>query len=84
MMAYYKAWRDDQEPPRPAGPIVGHMKGGGGGKRWDFEYWIWPLPPDGPLTVSCEWRSERVARTSKELDGSAIRLAGSSSTSVWD
>jgi hypothetical protein len=84
VMAYYKAWRDDIEPERPAGPVVSHRKGGGGGKVWDFEYWVWPLPPDGPLTVSCEWRSEGVAKTSKELDGTAIRLAGNTSKNLWD
>lgn len=84
VMAYYRAWRDDQEPPRPAGPIVSQMKGGGGGKRWDFEYWVWPLPLDGPLMVSCQWRSEGVALTSTQLGGTAIRLAGSTSKSVWD
>jgi hypothetical protein len=34
--------------------------------------------------VSCQWRSEGVALTSTQLGGTAIRLAGNTSKSMWD
>ena len=83
-MAYYTAWREGLEPEVPLGPVIGHGSGGGGGKRWDCDYWVWPLPPDGPLTVSCEWLAAGVELSSTEVDGGAIRRAGASSKGLWD
>ena len=84
VMAYYAAWQEGREPEVPAGPVIAHSSAGGGGKRWDWEYWVWPLPPDGPLTVSIEWLAGGVPLSSIEVDGSAIRRAGSDSKSLWD
>jgi hypothetical protein len=83
-MAYYLAWQEGRESKVPAGPIIGQLGGGGGGKRMDFQYWVWPLPPDGPLSISCEWRKGGVASSWTEVDGSALRDAGSTSKSVWE
>src|SRR6267154_444774 len=55
VIAYYLAWQEGREPEVPAGPVIGQLGGGGGGKRMDFQYWVWPLPPDGPLSISCAW-----------------------------
>jgi hypothetical protein len=84
VMAYYLAWQEGRELEVPAGPIIGQFGGGGGGKRMDFQYWVWPLPPDGQLSISCEWRKGGVASGWTEVDGSAIRDAGRTSTSVWE
>lgn len=84
LMADYKAWREGREPELPAGPVISHGSGGGSGTRWDFQYWVWPLPPEGPLTVSCEWRAGGAALSTKEVDGGAIQRAGSFSRSLWD
>ncbi|HEY1456509.1 MAG TPA: hypothetical protein VGG31_08415 [Candidatus Dormibacteraeota bacterium] len=65
------------------GPILAPRSGGGGGKRWDFQYWVWPLPPEGKLTITCEWRSRGMVLASHDLDGAAIRRAGAASTSFW-
>ena len=84
VMAYYEAWHEGREPDVPAAPIIAQGGGSAGGKRIDFQYWVWPLPPDGPLKISCEWRAGGVPLTSTEVDGGAIRSAGSTSTSLWD
>jgi hypothetical protein len=84
VMAYYAAWGEGREPEVPAGPVIGASSGGGGGKHWDWVYWIWPLPPDGPLTVSFEWPAAGVELSSTEVDGGAIRLAGAGSRSFWN
>jgi hypothetical protein len=84
VMAYYLAWQEGREPEVPAGPIIGQFGGSGGGKRMDFQYWVWPLPPDGPLSISCEWLKGGMAASWSNVDGSAIREAGSKSASVWE
>jgi hypothetical protein len=42
----------------------------------DSVYWVFPLPPPGPVTITCEWVSAGVPPASIELDGKAIREAG--------
>lgn len=83
VMDYYSAKRDGLEPKLPIGPLLLPRSGGGGGKRWDFKYWVWPLPPEGNLTLMCEWPARGISLTEHELDGAAIRRAGESSTELW-
>jgi hypothetical protein len=45
--------------------------------------WVWPLPPDGPLVVRCEWLREGIRECSTELDGNELRLAGEESALLW-
>jgi hypothetical protein len=46
-------------------------------------YWLWPLPPPGPLRISCEWPVADIELTSAELDASAIVAAAERSTPLW-
>jgi hypothetical protein len=73
----------DAEPPEPAGPLISGIGGGGGGRRWDQQYWVSPLPPDGPMRVSCQWPAGGIPDGQIELDGAAIRRAGEGSQKLW-
>ena len=84
VMDYYQEWSEGKDPSEPVGPIIGQQSGGGGGHRWDFNYFIWPLPPDGPVTITCTWPGRGLQTAGKALDGTAIRAAGLKSRSVWD
>ncbi len=84
VMDYYRDWSEGKDPPEPVGPIIGQHGGGGGGQHWDFRYFIWPLPPDGPVTITCKWPARGLQTAGKELNGTAIRAAGLKSHSVWD
>jgi hypothetical protein len=65
---------DDAE----AGGLVLHQGGSSGSdRRWDGEFWVHPLPPDGPVTFVASWLAYGVAETRAEVDGSAIRAAAS-------
>jgi hypothetical protein len=44
-----------REPGFDTRPLLSEMGGGGNGRRWDTEYFLSPLPPDGLMDVRCEW-----------------------------
>ncbi len=82
-MAQWKMHAEGREPSPSDGPLLMPRGGGGGGKRYDLTYWVWPLPPEGKLTFLCEWRARGLGPTSHEVDAAAIRRAGASSKSIW-
>jgi len=61
------------------------LPGGGGGdaRRWDGDFWVHPLPPDGPVTFVASWPKHGVAETRVELDGAAIREAAGRAVTLW-
>lgn len=81
--AFFEAFAAGSDPPLLAGPMIGASGGGGGGRSWDWTYWIWPLPPDGTMTVVARWPAGRVPDGEVQIDGSAIRLAGKRSEKLW-
>ncbi len=73
--------------PRPsddAGQLVLLQNGGGGSDRtWDGNFWVHPLPPEGPVTFVASWLEHGVAETRAELDGAAIRAAAQRAVILW-
>ncbi|HET7647740.1 MAG TPA: hypothetical protein VFK17_04165 [Gaiellaceae bacterium] len=63
--------------------VLRQRGGGGGGSSWDFRFWAWPLPPDGPLAFVTEWPSEGIALTRVELDSSVVRAAATRVEELW-
>jgi hypothetical protein len=55
-------------PGEPIDPVLSGMGGGGGGGRWRQDFWVWPLPPSGPLAFVCEWPAAEIPLTRHELD----------------
>jgi hypothetical protein len=84
MRAYYQAAVEGKVPPLPAGPVVMPQRGGGGGKRYEWRYWCWPLPPEGPIKVTAEWAAAGIGSTTIEIDASSIHRAGLSSGRLWN
>jgi hypothetical protein len=68
----------------PTGPILMPDGGGGGGRRYDMTYWVWPLPPPGPVTFVCEWPAFGVAESRADLDASLVRDAAARAIRLWD
>jgi len=75
--AHRKLMSPDAEPEGPV--LLPH--GGGGGQSSAGQvvmkpgYWLWPLPPAGPLRISCEWPFVDISLTTVELDGDPLRSA---------
>jgi hypothetical protein len=63
----------DEEP--PARPVLMADSGGGGGRRFDMGYWVWPLPPPGPLTFVVAWPGYRIDETSAQIDAALLHDA---------
>jgi hypothetical protein len=57
--------------------------GGGGGRSCDWEFWVHPLPPVGPVTLVASWLRHGVAETRAELDGAVIREAARRAVILW-
>jgi hypothetical protein len=75
---------EDETSPDPGTEIRMNSGGGGGSYRNAYRsYWVWPLPPDGPLRFVCEWPAFGISETSIEIDSSLIREASKRAVSVW-
>jgi hypothetical protein len=70
-----------QEPPHP---VLTPHGGGGGGGRWDFGFWLYPLPPAGPIAFVCEWPSEGIGIVRQEIDAEVIREAAKRAQVLWE
>jgi hypothetical protein len=72
----------------PDGPLLLPHAGGGGNAgsgqvTMKPGYWLWPLPPSGPVRISCEWPFVGIPLTTIEIDGRALLDAASQARSVW-
>jgi hypothetical protein len=64
--------------------VVFHQGGGGGGElSVDQSWWLYPLPPDGPLRVVLSCAALGIGESSVELDGTAIRRAAADVVELW-
>jgi hypothetical protein len=74
-------WGVDGGP--PAAPILMQGGGGGGGGDYAWDYWCWPLPPEGTIRVVCEWPKHGFDRVVTELDAGVIRTAADQAEQLW-
>jgi hypothetical protein len=47
-------------------------------------FWLWPLPPAGPVAFVVEWPSEGIAETRVEIDATLLREAAARSEVLWE
>jgi hypothetical protein len=70
--------------PREPGGLILYQDGGGGNTlSYDTNFWVHPLPPDGPVTLVASWLAQGVAEARAELDGTAIREAAERAITLW-
>jgi hypothetical protein len=82
-----RAWRRGEEDD-PAGPVFTPTSGGGGSGgptqvSFAWAYWLWPLPPPGPLRISCEWPVVGIELSTAEIDASSIVAASGRASRLW-
>jgi hypothetical protein len=56
----------------PGHPTLVARGGRGGGRQWQQDFWCWPLPPEGPLQLVCEWPSMEIPLTRREIEARLI------------
>lgn len=62
--------------------VVMSQGGGGGGRFWEFRFWLWPLPPEGPLTFYADWPAKSIPETSTVLDATELRSLAQSAVRI--
>jgi hypothetical protein len=75
----------DEEPPAPhvrgmagvVGPPTGTFVAG-----WDLRFWVWPLPPPGPVRVFCRWPVAEIEHAERTLQAERIVEAAKRSLSL--
>jgi hypothetical protein len=67
----------------PAPPYLRGMGGSGSTTSWSQGFWVWPLPPPGPLTFVCEWPAADISQTRTEIDAQTVIDAGARASVVF-
>lgn len=76
-----RAWLGEDAPPPDA--VLRPGGGGGGSHSWEFGFWAWPLPPEGPLDLVVEWPAEGIPLTRTPFDSQPIREAAGRAQALW-
>jgi hypothetical protein len=67
----------------PNGPVLYPFAGGGAPHSFFSRWWMWPLPPAGPLEFVCEWSAFEVAESRVGIDAQLILDAARRSVRLW-
>lgn len=67
----------------PDHPVLRGGRGGGGSRAVDRDYWLWPLPPAGPLRVVCQWPGQDIDVQMHDLDATPFRDAAGRAQPAW-
>lgn len=67
----------------PEEPVLWSTGGGGGGGRWKQEFWVWPLPPAGPLGFVCEWPAAGITLSRAETDAQRLLDAAARAVALF-
>jgi hypothetical protein len=52
-------------------------------RQWDGDFWVHPLPPDGPVTFVASWLLYGVTETRAELNSAVIHEAARRAVIIW-
>jgi hypothetical protein len=63
--------------------VFGSAHGTGGTNRSYWRYWVCPVPPPGPVWISCRWPAAGIEDASCELDGRALYKAAGRVADTW-
>ena len=67
----------------PGGPVLYPFAGGGGPHSFVSRWWMWPLPPAGPLEFVCEWPAFGIAESRAGIDAQLVLEAARRSVRLW-
>ena len=67
----------------PSRPVLIGAGGHAGARVIEGGYWLWPLPPPGPVRVVCQWLERGIEHSAHELDGEAFQRAAQRARPIW-
>jgi len=73
----------EQEDDDPSQPVLMPRGSGDGGRSWAMNWWVWPLPPPGPLALVWEWPAQGIGLTRHELDATPLLEAAARVEPLW-
>jgi hypothetical protein len=73
------SWPDATEPAHG----LESRSGRGSADEYSQEYWAWPLPGPGPLSLVVEWPAFDIVETATSMDGSLLIEAAARAKPVW-
>lgn len=65
------------------GLILNPISFGASRRHLERSYWVWPLPPEGPLTFVCEWAAFDIPESRVDTDAQLILDAAKHSVQLW-
>ena len=74
-----RSWPDATEPTHG---LEAHG-GGGSDREWKQEYWVWPLPETGELSIVVEWPAFGIEETVTKIDSAVLVEAAGRAQAVW-
>ncbi len=70
---------------KPRGAAVLRRGGGSGdGTGYELRYWVWPLPPRGPITFVCRWRAHDLPLSRYTMPADPIVEAAARVRRIWE
>jgi hypothetical protein len=74
--------------PEPSGSeatglILSPLSFGAGRRHQDRSYWVWPLPPPGPVVLACEWAAFNIGEERVQVDAQLILDAAKNNVQIW-
>lgn len=72
-----------REAPAAGEVLIAERGRQGGWQEWVSEYWIHPLPPQGPVTFIASWLGWDVPETQGQVDGALILQAAQRAVRLW-
>jgi|SRR5579872_5275694 len=76
-------WDPTEPSPAPPSPVLTAHGGGGGGGTWNMRFWVWGLPPAGPLHFVCEWPGRGCPLERSSIDSTALIAAAGRAVVLW-
>lgn len=67
----------------PTEPILQRRGGGGSSHSQLLRWWVWPLPPGGPLEFICQWPVYEIGERRVNIDAQLIIDAAHRSVQLW-
>lgn len=68
----------------PPEPFVRSQGYGISPTRHQFDYWVAPLPPPGPLILAIDWTAATLEHEEFTLDANVVLAAAARASRIWD